>query len=376
MLIQKNTLIVWICLIFIQLHSTSCYENETTVDCVPFNPSLRRIRGLKYFKEGNSKYPLLFWHVQKSGGTTFCNLLKKIYPTQGKYQSPWLYRQNCKGQWRNIIHGYQFDKVYNYHNISTDQLPDIQLYKHRHNSNINSTHSYSRVRWKYMSIEPADEFKKSWPGSYHKIPRIQNILNATNRESLIEWNEIVQVLLIRNPIERAISSFNYQYFGWKSSTLQSCNNKNITIDDCFHKAFHFMKTGHVEQELWSAAQVYNIQNQVLDNFLMHHLTIDGNTKTAIENLNMFSVIIDLSYTQHCVDILNCMFDLNLRKTDLEIKDNAARTTSTATLLSLISNKTKDTIESYLSEDIQIYKNALERMKLYHKNYVCQHECKK
>ena len=220
-----------------------------------------------------------------------------------------------------------------------------------------------------MAIEPGDEFKKSWPDYYHKTKRIQNLLNATNRAFSIEWNEIVQVLLLRNPIERAISSFNYKYFGWKTSILQSCINNNITIDNCFQKAFHFMKTGHVEQGLWSAAQVYKIQNQVLDNFLMHHLTIDSNTNTAIENLNMFSVMIDLSYTQHSVDILNCMFHLNIQNNDLEKKDNAAQTTSTVSLLSLISSKTKDTIESYLSQDIQIYKNAIERMKSYHKKYI-------
>ena len=392
MKLYRNLIKVLNFLVLIQLSLIFGSRND---DCIPFQPSFRRRRGLKYFREGNSKYPLLFWHVQKSGGTTFCNLLKQVYPQQLKHQSTWLSNQNCKGKWRSVIHGDTYNTIYNNNdnnngsnnNTSIERLPDIQLHipnkvknkyhqfnnnNNNYNNNNNVSDPYSHLRWQYMAIEPADEFKKSWPESFHNVKRIQNLLNSSNRSLSTEWNELVQILLIRNPIERAMSSFNYKYFGWKSSILQSCTNRNVSVENCLQKAIHFMKTGRVERELWTTAQVYMIQNQVLDNFLMNHLTIDGNVNTAIENLKMFSAILDLSYTQHSIDILNFMFQLSLKDDELDRRDNA-QATPTIGLLSLISNNTRSIIEKYLSEDILIYKSALENMKSYHRDYIYPHK---
>ena len=132
--------------------------------------------------------------------------------------------RNCKGPWRKVL---------------ARNLPRRDWHK-----------IYAGTKWKpgykFIAFEPADEFTDGWPSTYHRLPGVRALLNASAfTRSLQEWREVVHVLSIRHPIQRALSAFGYRYFGMARSALDECRRQGVrwTPDACLRQAMEDLAPG-------------------------------------------------------------------------------------------------------------------------------------
>jgi hypothetical protein len=76
-------------------------DNIITNKCQPLLTNERKEKTLSNFRLNGSS-PLLFWHVHKSGGTSFCDMAKNEYNINNKIQLK-SSSVNCNGPWEKLL---------------------------------------------------------------------------------------------------------------------------------------------------------------------------------------------------------------------------------------------------------------------------------
>lgn len=151
----------------------------SSLSCFPQKNSSVTVETLSDFRD--LKAHLLFWHIQKFGGTSFCDMVHRQY-------------SEYRGRIVDGIMLFNPKKRYNceIQMMSTFQMPYLFNYM-------------------FGKFEPGFLFQPDFPFTYHRLFKIHltpSLLNDTRRHF---WTSIVHVVNIRDPVNAAKSAFAYNF---------------------------------------------------------------------------------------------------------------------------------------------------------------------
>ena len=163
----------------------------------------------------NYTVPLMFWHVQKTGGSSLCGTFVRAYTRTTKHMIrdnyPW--SANCNDQ-----------------EMSTDIImnPSSYMTKYR---------PYGKY---FVAIEPLYSVNNTWvwvdpndfPFKYHDQPSTQLLLDTHHASTDAAWNAAVHFIAIRHPLQLAISAFNYKFQPDRDSIFDRCDAFKLTLNEC------------------------------------------------------------------------------------------------------------------------------------------------
>lgn len=145
--------------------------------CPPLFSQEEKVATLRNFH--NNIAPLFFWHICGSSGVSFCELMKHEY--ESAKEAFFVKSPDC----------------------SDDDFRKAIV------TNFSAWESYRRE--KYLLVSSDFSNIQDFPVAYHKDETTQILLNETyGQQHRDAWSNMVHVLVIRHPLERAISAFNHQ----------------------------------------------------------------------------------------------------------------------------------------------------------------------
>ncbi len=317
--------------------------------CQALLPSSQKTSALQKYKSGAA--PMLFWHVQKAGGSSFCDMnmhelrSRNLTADRG---------DNCNdGTWKNYLDGH-FDKP--------------------------------KVRGKMIGLEPAYAFIGGFPSSYHAIMGKNLHFDSKSKKSKEPafWTALPHVLGIRHPLDSALSAFTYEFAFYKGSILGSCikwsklhptanslassssiynNAAEKHVEKCMLMAME-VKDGIKEyEEIWGDYQRNKIRSHVLGNFLVDHLSVGGNLEEAKANLRRFSMVFDITMGRITTHLARCVLGWShvtsvAHANHLEKRSNKRRI-SFSSLEQQLTPTTRDRMRQYQQKDLELYAYALQ-----------------
>jgi hypothetical protein len=169
--------------------------------CSPLLPTTQKRDALVRFHNDSSI--LVYWHVQKCGGSTMCRLMQEDATAHHHWNAARIgdsRANNCKGPFKNLL------KV-------EDGLANVRRMQDKGRQ--------------FMALEPADYFKKEWPSKYHeeygaKYHMLHYSSDAAEGDLSVLWTAVPHVLTVREPTSRAGSALTYKFFGWGQSLQEAC----------------------------------------------------------------------------------------------------------------------------------------------------------
>jgi hypothetical protein len=317
--------------------------------CSPLHNTPEKIAMTHALIKGVAMSPVVFWHLQKSGGTSFCELAKQEWVSKGK-------------------------KLRKIHSTNTCKAPIGAVF-----GQSNGPGQWKRAietGWHFIFLEPADHYKTNWPSDFHASPVFNRMLTKGLQDKAPEWQGLLHVLILRNPLERALSAFNYRYFGWSNSIREACSKKGLDTDECMTMAFKLKNetTASYNKDngeptwalgIWTKHQIVKILTQVLGNFLLNHLAVGEDMGVAKANMRSFAVILDLSMPAQNGLLLNCV--LGWKHINHTSSTNAnAQSQPSIQLLDLLSHNTRSRILGYIDKDMTLYDYGLRLLLDHHK----------
>jgi len=216
--------------------------------------------------------PLLFWHPQKAGGSTFCQMAVEEMRDRGiktlDRRRP-DQRPDChfNGAFKAVIGGRAMMKR------SELTLPALQV----------------------VDMEPAYTFWNDFPTSYHAY--IEPVLRPVDRDEQAHavWSFVPHAIAVREPLGRASSAFFFNFLqggtGFDGSIHQRCVDHGLNITQCVHNMFAVLE-GASFPRMWPRLYEVKIRTQVLGNFLTMHLSTNEDLGDAKANLRRFALIVD------------------------------------------------------------------------------------
>jgi hypothetical protein len=218
-----------------------------------------------------------------------------------------------------------------------------------------------------------------WPSLYHS--KTNKFLSQSPHNKRI-WEEIVHVIAIRDPIQRALSAFSYKKIypptKQKDSFVTSCEKYNITLNNCILRAieinlfidkydkltsnrwlFNQKPPNLITDTVFTLSQITVLNRYILNDFLLDHLSINKNLTEAKNNLRKFFIIIDFSHSESSLLFMQCVLGWKSVKKTLHSNSNKVNTVKL--LSSEISNVTLTLLKQYLEKDIELYQYAISLM---------------
>ena len=175
----------WSYFLFVQFHflvSNSASEILSNSSwCRPVSPSISKEHALAKFRD-NYSVPLMFWHLQKAGGTTLCLTFLQSY--------------------EQILDRSDLSGLYPGWDNCNEPIMSAEIMLHPDNTYMDKY----RPKGKYfMAIEPSHSYrrKKTDP------PIDPNDFPFKYREKA--WNAAVHVIAVRHPFELAVSALHYVF---------------------------------------------------------------------------------------------------------------------------------------------------------------------
>lgn len=305
--------------------------------CSPLNENAKA--SVDTYRSNSGKVPLVFWHVQKSGGTTFCRLMRE----DAMQHRQWTPRKrdtltnNCKGNWRTVF---------------------------RNGGDPGKLSHFVREGHPFVAFEPADEYKAQWPQAYQTEMKTLGIF----MDDSPLWTAVPHILLLRHPLQRAMSAFTYKFWGWSTTAHQACLSHGLTTDACLQAAFTLKHTGKYDERMWTQHQANVVLHQVVGSFLTDHLSQSGTVDDSISTLQRFALILDLSYPSSAAFMSSCVLGWsNISPASFSEKHNAQSTNDTKHnpvsdgLLREISRETRRELSTFLTNDERVYRHAIHLM---------------
>ena len=231
--------------------------------CQALLSSPAKEEALLAYRAGN--LPLLFWHPQKAGGSTFCQMAIEEMRDRGMQVPERKGRPDCHfhGAFKAVI------------DLRTKELPALQV----------------------VDFEPAYTFWKDFPTSYHTY--IEPVLMPVDRDEQAHavWSLVPHAIAVREPLGRASSAFFFNFLqgstGFDGSIHQRCVDHGLNITHCVHNMFAVLE-GASFPHMWPPLYEVKIRTQVLGNFLTMHLSTNEDLGEAKANLRRFVLIVDAS----------------------------------------------------------------------------------
>ena len=183
--------------------------------CRPINPTLNKENTLNNLRRNHYTAPMMFWHVQKAGGSSLCSTFIRSYSRTTTHSLreiyPWY--ANCNDP-----------------EMSTDIIMNQPSY-------VTKYRPYGKY---FVAIEPSHSMNNSWkwvdpndfPFKYHDQPATKVLLDPTHPSTDAAWNAAVHFIAVRHPLQLAISAINYAFQPDHDTLLDRCDALNLTINAC------------------------------------------------------------------------------------------------------------------------------------------------
>lgn len=224
-----------------------------------------------------------------------------------------------------------------------------------------------------------------WLSVYHKKAN-KFLLQSPYYKRI--WEEIVHVIVIRNPIQRALSAFSYKKIypptTQKESFVTSCEKYNITLNNCLIHAIEInlnidkydkltsnrwlsneKPPNLITDNVFTLSQITVLNRYILNDFLLDHLSVNKNMTQAKINLKKFFLIIDFSDNEASLFFLQCV--LGWKSATKTLHSNSNKVNTNKLLSSEITNDTLTLLKQYLARDIELYQYAFSLMNNHYNN---------
>lgn len=305
-----------------QTESKSHISSENL--CSPLKPNTDKIGTLEKFRKSNTA-PLYFWHLQKSAGSAFCYMMRQEYKMN---------KENITTESIDCnAHAFGIDIVKNFSTWMADYQPRGYL---------------------YVAMEPSNSDYITYPKKYHQDKVTQILLNESYGEYReLVWSSMVHVLVIRHPVDMALSAFNFKFPGTDESIVSRCKSFNISTNNCMKELFRIKDDTTIKtHKFFNAQQLNRIRNEILGDYVINTFSLGGSFKEAKDLLVRFSLIIDLSLKSITTTLMDCVLGWNSIKHP--VLNNVNRKTPTTTLFDGLTTETIKTITKYLHKEIMLY----------------------
>ena len=183
--------------------------------CLPVQPTLNKETTLNNLRRNNYTAPLLFWHVQKTGGSSLCGTFIRSYgrTTTHNIRPMYPWAANCNDQ-----------------QMSTDIILNPPSY-------VSKYRPFGKY---FVAIEPSHAVNNTWtwvdpndfPFKYHDQPTSKVLLDPSHPSTDTGWNAAVHLIAIRHPLQLAISAFHYAFQPDRDTIFDRCDAFNMTIKAC------------------------------------------------------------------------------------------------------------------------------------------------
>ncbi len=186
--------------------------------------------------------------------------------------------------------------------FSTEVLTNFSSWKRR----------FQPDGYRFTSIEPSHAFAK-FPYEYHQSTIAQVLLNESLGElHTSAWRNMAHVLVIRAPLEMAVSAFNYRFPSFPKTIHEQCLDVGMTTDECVHEMFrvaenssYYQASSPLPHPLFNAAQLWRIKHEILGNYSINHFSLNNDLESAKATFRKFHVILDLTMSSVATQLLVC-----------------------------------------------------------------------
>ena len=219
--------------------------------CPPILPNEAKNRMLNIFRDNQG--PMFIWHLQKAGGTSMCAMAMHEYKRRAELDP-------------------------NYPKIVEMPFSCPSNQDFINQLILNMTHwnqTYFRKNRLYSEIEPSNKNYLSFPVKYHLEPTTQALLNPKSPLHRPAWDNVVHVLMIREPIAMALSAFTFDFPGMDRSIHGTCLRHGLKTDDCMRELFRIKDNSSiVTHDYFNVQQLNRIRSQILGNYIIHHISFN------------------------------------------------------------------------------------------------------
>lgn len=318
------------CLSFIFFLLTALVVSKVHVPdnylCGPLHPNLEKRSTLDRFR--NNTAPLYFWHLQKSAGSAFCYMMRQEYRIYEKYiinEGP-----DC-----------------NCHRFGKDIVLDFRTWME----------TYHPKGYLYVAMEPSNSDFNTYPLKYHRDPVTQILLNESyGAQRDKAWTDMLHVLVIRHPLDMAISAFNYKFPGTNQSIKGTCTTNKLSADDCLRECFRIYENPNItSHRFFNGQQLNRIRTEILGNYTINTFTLTNSLADAKTLLRKFHLIVDLSLSSITVSLLTCVLGWDSVKHT--VLDNVNIEHPTSGLFDGFRSDTLKQMKTYLQYEIKLYGNV-------------------
>jgi hypothetical protein len=288
-------------------------------ECYPLLPTPNKVFTLSEFRHENT--PLVFWHVQKSGGTYFSELYDDEYERRG-------YKRHRNGY---------------YQHFGPDAL-DIDIWRK----------SYRPKEYFALFVEPGNRDGDSFPLQYRTYPATQILLNKekSGKKYKHAWNNYIHVMTIRKPLDLAMSAFRYRFWELDESIIDVCEQHKLRANDCLEELFRIKEhEKHTIAKYFNQQQKNRIREELFGNFSINHLSLTGDLEEARKRLSRFHLIVDLSYEKESDYLISCVLGWKINH---DVRANKNKAVKAKDVWSELKNETITRWSEYLRYEQELY----------------------
>ena len=344
-----------VCVALMLLVASSTAQSH---QCSPMAPTPEKIRTLTKHLS-NDTAALVMWRVMKSATTTACRMVTHEY-REVRHQ-PAKQMGTCGGPWRKVFLGQ-----------ALASSPAAAGFDYGNIANWDDAHAEG---YSFIGMEPATTAPMWFPAEYHRFA--EPYLNPSSKHPAARarvWGSFVHLLIIRHPLERAMSAFNFKH-KVQHNVVEKCKARGVTEQvACLNKCLALCEG---DRSAWAFFANQNIQtanmirSQICGNFLVEHLSHNASLQVASANLRRFSLIIDLTaHMAISTTLLQCLLGWSLSTGTGGPHANRGVAPDKLELHGL-PTVTVQRMRTLMRDDLMLYDEALCLMVDHHKNALAE-----
>ena len=224
-------------------NDTQVHYVNPNIWCPPIQPTPNKERTLEQFRRKNYSAPLMFWHLQKRGGSSICVMMIRSYARTL--------------QRKDIRENYHWSANCNDQDMSTNIVMNPHTY-------LTHYRPYGKY---FVAIEPSYSVHNTWtwadpndfPFKYHDQPSTKLLLDTKHPSTDSAWNAAVHFIAVRHPLESAISAFHYVFQPDRDTIFDRCDAFNMTLNACMLAVIQVAEHKLPSPALSSTYQRYQVE---------------------------------------------------------------------------------------------------------------------
>ena len=309
--------------------------------CEPMLPDAAKRRTLAVHLANNSA-PIALWRVMKSATSSACTMMMQEFHNVKHLPINESGECGTPSVWRGLFDG-------------SLSWPEAQ-----------------RQRHSFVGLEPA--VKPGWfPRAYHAFAAAYlDPRSAAPAARARVWHGMVHVLVVRQPLERAMSAFNFRMNKGRTDqfdVLGVCRQQNVSAPPrCFELCLRMCEGDARAAALFAVAPhtANMIPEQVCGNFLVDHLAHDSSLAVAKANLRRFSLVLDLAaHAQIASALLRCVLGWASQAGPAAVPHSNTNAHSTQLRLDDLPSASVERMRALMADDLALYDDAIQLMLAHH-----------